>query len=232
MNFSPLRISKVETEGPFQASKWLKVPVLLDVNELRALLNLLPTALIYRTSSLVKEGEEVISHAEFISIYSNYIATLKEGKIPGPEYRLAFSPILTCAADHLYRVVTSDSSLVRIAKPVIQMQAHVFDYSPADGKFRSMVLGPNTISWGLQFSYPQLFQENSTNQIFKVSDTPQFPNTHLFHILQQWVRRHTIPIPVVIHDKVINVPIRIGKECLSWINNHAQLQAKGLKIKL
>lgn len=232
MAHSPLRISTVAAEGPFQASKWLAVPALLDVNELESLLQILEGSLLYNTGSLTREGEEIISQKEWLEMYRGYIASLKEGKIPDDiDYRVAFSPVITASADHLYRVVMADGrQLVRIAKPVIQLQAHSFDYSSADGKFRSMVLGTETITWGLQFSYPQLFQDNATKEVFKVGETPQFPNTHLFHLLQQWIRRSTIPTPLIVDGKAVNVPIRIGKECLPWINRHPQLIKKGLKV--
>jgi hypothetical protein len=48
--------------------------------------------------------------------------------------------------------------------------------------------------------------------------------------MQQWVRSHTIATPFEVEGKKVNVPIRLGKECLSRINSHPQLQAKGLRV--
>jgi hypothetical protein len=64
-----------------------------------------------------------------------------------------------------------------------------------------------------------------------VKETPSFPNTVLFHQIQRWMRGATIPTPFLVDGKGVNVPLRLGKRCLSWINTHAQLKAKGIRVK-
>jgi hypothetical protein len=93
-----------------------------------------------------------------------------------------------------------------------------------------MVFGINSISWGIQFSYPQLYQDENC-QIQVVKPGPEFPNTVLFQKMQRWIRQHTIPTPFLTPYQRINAPIRMGRQVLNWINNHPQLKAKNLSIK-
>lgn len=229
MNFSiPLRPSVSYT---LQASKWQKIPLLIDVGEMNALLTALGQFWIVQTSGLIAIEEEIISQESFLDIYQHYIFALKrKEEFQDSRIRPCFSSIWTTSLDALYAVkVNEKQCLVKVRQPVVQLQAHRFDYTFADGSFRSMVMGQDSISWGIQFSYPHLYQDENL-QVAAVRESPQFPNTVLFKKIQQWVRSHTIATPFEVEGKKVNVPIRLGKECLQWINDHPQLQAKGLRV--
>lgn len=218
--------------GVLQASKWLSYPVLIDADEMEALFKELRDFEIYLVSGVSKRGEEKISREAFLELYRTYIDALKEGKLP-PEghYRTVFSSVFTTTSDALFAVhVETDQQLVKIAKPVIQLQVHRISYSLVDGKFRSMVWGPDSITWGIQFSYPQIYQDAVTKQVVQIGETDQFPNTALFRRLQRWGRHHTIATPFLVNGQRINVPVRIGKQCLPWINRHPQLIEKHLAV--
>ncbi|MGE3954374.1 MAG: hypothetical protein AB7F31_04140 [Parachlamydiales bacterium] len=208
-----LRSSRPER---YSASKWLKVPVLLEGDELEALLHEIGGAF-YLTSGVVERGE--VSVVEFLESYRRYIAGLKRGEIPDREAtRTLFSSVWSTTPDALYTQPVGGRTLIRISLPVIQLRPHFIHYSPLDGQIRSMSPG---ISWGLEFSYPTLLQRGSA--IEKVDD--RFPNTAPFKTLQRWVRHHTLPVPFVIDGKRKNVPIRLGKGCFSWIGGHPELGA-------
>lgn len=227
---SPLRISS--NEPPMQASKWLDIPLLIDATEMRQLFDVLGDFYIYGASSLCKPGEEQISKQEFLQKYETYIQDLKNGRLPDEStFRRFFSSIFTVSSEFLYIVQTANGQhLVRVSKPVIQLQPHRLSYSTIDGKFRSMVLGIDNLSWGIQFSYPQIFQDPQNNEVKQVADNLEFPNTALFRAIQRWIRHHTIPSPFLVEGKKINVPARLGKECLTWINQHPQFEEKGFRI--
>lgn len=215
--------SRVE---PYHASKWLSVALLIDAAEMKALFDFLGNFLIFTVGSIVKRGEGLITHESFLSCYAHYIEILKSGNIPEDSiYRSVFASVLTVSPDHLYALhVGTDGDLIRINKPVIQLQAHNLDYSTADGKFRSMVFGKDSVLWGVQFSYPQLFEDPSNHSVRKVDNS--FPNTSLFRALQKWTRLNTVPTPFLVNEKIINAPVRLGKRCFSWINNHVHVQKK------
>ncbi|MBA3957296.1 MAG: hypothetical protein H0X51_02715 [Parachlamydiaceae bacterium] len=219
---------------PMQASKWLLSPILIDPQEMQALFDSMGPFSIYQTSNICKRGEGLISATTFLQHYREYIVALQEGRLlDESEYRSYFSTVFTADPDLLYVVpVGEDRQLIRVAKPVIQLQSHHLNYSFADGKFRSMTFGSSSITWGVQFSYPQLFQDAATQQPESVVDSPSFPNTALFHRLQRWVRHNTLPTPFLVGDTQINVPMRLGKNCFAWINQHPQLREQGIRVRI
>lgn len=221
------------TKEPYNASKWLSVALLIDAREMKSLFEALGDFQIFTVGSVAKRGKGLVSHEDFLSCYARYIEKLKNGSIPEDStYRSMFASVFTLFSDHLYALhVGTDSELIRVSKPVVQSQAHNLDYSKADGKFRSMVFGQDSVLWGMQFSYPQLFEDPQTHAVHKVDDSHLFPNTMLFRALQKWTRLNTVPTPIIVDEKVIHVPMRLGKNCFAWINSHPQLEKKGLRIK-
>lgn len=228
-----LRSSTVEKEGSFQVSKWLQVQVLLDLDEMRALFEALNPFSIYSTGRILQRGAEEISQEEFLECYGFYIEALKQGRLPEGGYSSYFSSVFSVTADTLYAVQLEDGrTLVRPCLPVVQLQAHSMAYSQGDGKFRPMILGSSSILWGLQFSYPQIFQNPKTFQIEKVDEGERFVNTAFFKSLQRWLRKHSRATPLLMGSKKINVPMRLGKRAFSWIHQHPQLREQQIGVML
>lgn len=231
----PLRQSTV-AEKPLQASKWLQSQALLSKEELEDLFKFLEESFnfyLYPCGVVCSKEKGEISKTEFVEAYGKYINSLKHGETPDLAfYRTVFSPAMTITTDALFTIpVGEDRQIIRISRPVIQLQAHNIDYSTVDKKFHSMVFGIDSIAWGLQFSYPQLFQDNETKQVEIIKKNQTFPNTALFQLLQKWMRQHTIPTPFIAEGKVTNVPMRLGKKCLDWIHQHPQLVQKNISVK-
>lgn len=227
-----LRFSTLNEEGPLQVSKWLKIQMLVDIEEIKSLFSFLGEFLIYNASTVCKEGQGIITQNKFLDCYADYINALKNGRMPEESfYRQCFSSVFTVSPDSLYAVKIGEGmQLIRIRKPVIQLQSHRLNYSSEDGKFRSMTLGTDSIVWGIQFSYPQLYLNNRTKEIENVMEIHRFANTSLFRSLQKWTRQHTIPTPFFVNHERINVPMRLGKQCISWINKHPQLIEKNIHV--
>lgn len=231
----PLRNS-TPSEKPLQASKWLQIQGLLSKNEFTELLDYLAATTnfyLYTCGTVCSKDEGEIPKNEFLDVYAEYIDSLSQGKLPDQSlYRTAFSPAMTVSTDSLFTIpVGEDRQIIRISKPVIQLQAHNMNFSEVDKKFHSMVFGTDNIPWGIQFSYPQLYQDNQTKQVEIIKKSLSFPNTSLFQALQKWMRQHTIPTPFIVEGATINVPMRLGKECLSWINQHPSLIKKNISVK-
>lgn len=229
----PLQSASLEDVPPMQVSKLLRVQALLETAEMQSLFKELGHFYIYLAGTVVDKDKGYVSHEEFIQRYADYLQVLKSGKSPEDAlYRPYFSSIFTTIPDILYAAHFEDGrQLIRAARPVVQLQLHRMDFSPVDGKFRPMILGIDSISWGIQFSYPQLFQNPSTKQPENVGETDDFPNTRLFRTLQRWIRHNTLPTPFIAAGQKINVPIRLGKQCLAWINTHPHLLKKGLQVE-
>ncbi len=228
----PFRISSPKKEGILQVSKWLKIQVILGIDEMEELLSILGQVYFVCVSQAVTANDAVISSASFLEKYAAYVKCLQSGNIPDPsEFRAVFSSALTTDLDIFYGMaVGADKYLIKPLKPVIQLQAHSFFYSGLDHKFHPMVLSEDSVSWGLQFSYPQLYQDPVSHKVIKVSDADEFPNTALYSKLSKWVRSSTLPTPFVVDGTRTNSPIRIGKKSLGWIKDHPQLKKKGITL--
>jgi hypothetical protein len=227
-----LRISSPQEEGSLRVSKWIKVQVLLDATEMEELFAELGSFSVFCVSDVVTSHQALISHSEFLRKYREYSNALKQGEVPEEvSLKRYFSAILTTTPEFVYAMqVGQDKYLIKALRPVVQLQLHRFFVSSVDGKFHPMVLGEESITWGLQFSYPQIFQDPKNHQFSKVTNTPDFPNTQLFLHLMRWIRKNTIATPFVREGVRVNVPMRLGKKCFSWIGSHPQLPAKGLTV--
>lgn len=215
-----LRISTPQLEGVYQGSKYLKHQVLCDGDELKNLFELLTPLIIYPLTGL-GDGEPIaLDH--FLSEYNSWIEGLKEGRVPSDaELRRILACAFTVETDALWKQeVPGGRFIIKMAKPVVQVQAHFFTYSPIDGVFRPMTMGQGSLFWGLQFSYPQIYQEPRTMELMEVDESP---NSELFQKIKQWVRDFTRATPFIVDEKKTNVPIRLGKNCFSWIHKHPQL---------
>lgn len=219
-------------EKPLQASKWLSLQALLDTDELKDLLESLGEFYLARCGAVCNANEGLIAPDQLLAFYEKYVRALKNRELPNAtQARHFLSLALTKALDDLYAIpLENEKQILRICKPVIQLQANYIDYSFEDKKFRPMIFGMESIPWGIQFSYPQLFQNSETKAVEQVKNNSSFPNSALYHTLQKWIRQHTIPTPFEVEGHVYNVPIRLGKKCLSWINQHPQLSIKGIKV--
>lgn len=221
------------SSSPLQAAKWLDYQALIDEEEMVGLFDQLGPFSLYYCGTVCKPGEGEIEKNAFLDHYRAYVHCLREGTPPDQFlYRRLFSPAMTVTPEVLFAIQLGDGrQIIRVSKPVVQLQAHCMNYSIVDKKFHPMVFGTDSISWGIQFSYPQLYQDNMTKEVRSVTDTPDFPNTPLFRSLQKWMRQYTIPAPFVVDGVLTNVPMRLGKKCLSWIDRHPHLKQKGITVK-
>lgn len=219
-------------EQPMQASKWLDVQALLDPDEMALLLDELNSPHLFLTGCVCQEGQGLLAKNDFLLAYAKYISELSQGRVPNEqEFRAKFSATLTVTPEVLYSIpIEGGRQIIRVARPAVQMQFHRLGFSREDNKFHPMAFGSQIIYWGVQFSYPQLYLDLHTNEVFTVRENDDFPNTALFRSLQRWMRHHTIPTPFLLNDQRVNVPIRLGKKCISWINNHPQLKELGLAV--
>lgn len=221
----------VSEDHPLEAAKWLSLPMMLNPGELENLLKSLGDIHIVKTLSRVEEGKEEISRDEFVSLYAEYVGFLKEGAIPeSRRFKGVFSSVITLDLDALFSVpLDSGYHVVKVKSPIIQMQYHTMKWSKEEGKFRSQLFGQDSLPWGILFSYPQILLHQETKEIIK-ADSPGFINYRLFKEIQKWQRQHTIPTPFLVDERRINTSQRLGKECLSWIENHPLFKLHDLKI--
>ncbi len=218
-----LRISSLSQEGVYQGSKYLKVQVLCDPEELSKLFERFQIPFYLFLLTGLSDGHP-IEPSRFLSEYGTWIDELKKGRIPSDaELKRILACALTDETQALWKQeVPGNRYLIKMTKPVVQIQAHFFTYSSVDGVFRPMTMGPGSIFWGLQFSFPQIYQNPKTMELLEVEDLG------LFQTIRQWTRDETRATPFIVDGKRINVPIRLGKKCFAWIHCHPQLQSMGV----
>lgn len=233
-----LSLSTLEKEGTLLVSKLLKIPVLLDEEDLENLFDFLlkqfSNFYIFPSSGLCQKDQEHISLSNFLSTYAHYVGFLKRGENPPPStFRSCLSAIWTLNLDTVFAMeVGNDKRLIKPKKPIIQIQPHHFIYSQEDKKIRSMVFSKESITWGLHLTYPQLYQDAKTQDIYSFNDINYFPNTPFFKAIQKWIRDQTRATPFLIEGKTLYFPMRISKKALSWVGNHPQLYQKDIKVDL
>ena len=225
---SHLRVSTPALEGVFNASKWLKIQVLLDAEEMEELFLELSPFFLFNVSQILRNPE--IPAEKFLESYRIYCSSLREESKPKVDLP-TFSAAMTTDLSGLYALqVRPGEWMAKIIKPAIQIQYHQFLPSRVDGGFHPMIHGPESVSWGLQFSYPQLFQDPHSKEYLKIDDSEMFPNTQLYSKLAKWMRAHTVPATFVWNAVKKATPLRLGKKCFSWIGHHSQLVGKGIQI--
>lgn len=212
-------------EGVYQGSKYLKYQVLCEIAELEKLF--IDPIQIYPLTGL-SDGEP-ISSERFLTEYGSWIERLKQGEVPADaDLRKVLAAAWTIDETALWKQpVAGGRYLIKMRRPVVQVQSHFFTYSSVDGVFRPMAMGAGSIFWGLQFSYPQIYQEPKTMEFLEADE---LPNARLFQKIKHWVREETRPTPFIVEGKRTNVPIRLGKTCFSWIHHHPQLKEQKISV--
>ncbi|HEX2579927.1 MAG TPA: hypothetical protein VHK67_05965 [Rhabdochlamydiaceae bacterium] len=218
----------------FSVSKWLKHQVLLDYSEMQELCGHLCSHLapfhFFNVSEIKPLAELELSLESFLKSYQDYIGVLKAGKIPlERQMQRNLSCALTIDSNLLYaQPIGTDKFMAKPLKPVVQMQQHRFFFSKTAETIHPMVMSHESIHWGVQLAYPQIFFDGAAYS--KVSDETLFPNTALFTKLVKWLRSSTVPTTFVRNSKKISTPIRMGKRCFPWIQNHVQLKEQGIAV--
>jgi hypothetical protein len=227
-----LRVSAKEAI-PYLVSKWLHIQFLIDQEEMSKLLDDLGEVFLFSTLGVKPVHENKMTKEYFLSVYNRYIELLRSKVKPtDEEFRFGFTALITSSLETVQALDVGQGREIICPKlPSLQVQHHRFDYSLTDKKFRPMVFGKDTISWGLQISYPQLFQDPTSREISSALDAKNFVNAALFKKFQEWIRKNTAPTPFEVEGSVVRVPIRIGKNCLSWAKGHPELAAKSLQVK-
>jgi hypothetical protein len=221
-----MRISTPAQEGQFQAAKWLKLQALVDSQELSALFDLVEPSWLLPLSGMFSMGELPVQRGDFLLEYRRWIEALQNGSIP--EIKKYNALAWTKNEESFWlQEVPGNRYLVKPCEPMVHIQVHQMGYSSVDGVFRPMVLSQESIFWGLQFSFPQVIQQSKTMDLVEVEEGP---NLELFQTVRKWVRERTVAIPMVVDGKRINLPMRLGKTCFSWINRHPQLVSRNFSV--
>jgi hypothetical protein len=207
----------------FQAAKWNSIQVLLDPDELKELCKL-PFE-IFPLSGIDSLVDLPFSKERFVTSYAEIVNRLKSGEV---NLQISQSSIRAVAwleegDAPAFQELKPSFFMARPQKPYVRVELHEMIFSEETFLFKPMIRSKESIFWGLQFSYPQIYQETS-------GAIQNSPKSLLFSKIRSWVRDFTVPTPIGKGDLKQNFSIRIGKKCFSWIDQHAQLNKFGLKV--
>ncbi len=221
----PLRLSTIEAEGVFRCAKWVSHTVLFSLSGLQELLTAINPYFLLPMAEPVAKERWCISQETLLEQYKRYLEEIKSSAaLPAIAMRRFFSLTLTSSLEDVYAVsLAKERIFIKPRRPVIQIQLYRCYLSPA-GEFHPMILHPDSFSWGLQFSYPQIYEDPHTHQFFKVLLESEFNNTRTFKSIVSWIRTHTKPVPLSVKEKVLHAPFRIEKKSENPLLCHLGLQ--------
>jgi hypothetical protein len=163
---------------------------------------------------------------EFLVTYMSWIDSLKKGEIPS-NFGCLNASMWTRSSDSLWlQELPGKRYMARPRVPFLQVQVHHMGFSLVDKVFRPMSLSQDGIFWGLQFSFPQIYEHPRDG----IVETMQSEGAEMFQIVRKWSRDCTIATPILVDETRENLPIRIGKNCFSWVNRHPGLISKQLSV--
>lgn len=224
-----LQKSTIQAEGEYKCSKWQTLAILFSKEELESLLSSLGECFFLPVAEPVIEGEECVSGNKIIKLYEEYLSWIrKTEELPPAEVRRFFSLGLTSSLDDVYVVpVGKDKVFVRPKRPIIQLQLYRCYLAP-DGVFHPMILHPDSFSFGLQFAYPQIYEDPKTHQFHKVFLEEGFSNTQLYKKVVAWSRENTKPFNL---QEGGVAPFRLGKKEENPLSYHLGLQKALFRVK-
>ncbi len=228
---TPPPINSSENPKQLRASKWNCLQALFGEEEWSALFEALGSPSLFFCGSMWPKESFQEHQTLFAAHLRSYTEALKQGALPDlSQARTYFSACLTDNVNTVYlQDVQNDQYLLRFSLPIIQVQHHTMNYSPYDGKMHSMVFGRDAITWGVQFSYPQMYLDMD-GQVRQTSEGSSHPNKELFKTLQRWIRHNTLPCTFLCEERKIPSSIRIGKALSASIMEHPQLRRHGLQL--
>ncbi len=219
-------ISTFAAEGRFQAAKWIKIQALIDERELSCLMEMMEPFAIYPLAGALPIETFPMPKETFLGTYKGWIDGLKKGELP-THFGCLNASMWARSPDSLWlQELPGKRYMARPREPFLQVQVHHMGYSLVDKVFRPMSLSQDGIFWGLQFSFPQIYEHPRDG----IVETMQSVGSEMFQIVRKWSRDHTIATPMMVDGIRENLPIRIGKNCFSWVNYHTGLLSKQLSV--
>ena len=229
----PLPVGQLPSKKMLQPSKWLTFRVLIEKDEMAALVQVCQPLFIGNVSECVTEKTALLKTEEFLRCYHEYIEVLKKKEVPDRKaLRPFFSAAWTSAKETLEAFPTPHKQwMIKPVLPIIQLSAHFFSFSETSHRFHSMVYGSEAVPWGLQFSYPQLYALSHQGKVHFSLKDQALPNYALFKVLKNWVRNQTRPARFFFQGKRMNATFRLSQSVANWMALHPSLKQIGLELQ-
>lgn len=227
----PIRIHPYAEE--IRYAKWLQTPLLCSLEELDLLLHSLGSIFLVPAGGLLEREALFVSPEDLRSTYQQYLAWIvSSAALPSAEMRRHLTLMMSVSLDSFSAAeIKTGRFMIKPVQPVVMIQPYHFFMSSLDQKIHSMVMSQESISWGLQFSYPQMYEDPKNHLFGKISEAPEFPNTALYKKVVQWVRSFAMPAPVHYMGQKTHASFRIGKQAFALAQAHKGLQKRGIEVR-
>ncbi len=222
MSTSTFQVISQSRMPPYHVSKWAYIAALLSAKELKELFHTLKIRQLCDISRVLPFDQLTISVETLLENYQSYL----EGLIDSSSlqnHKIATYGFASSLEHFRAMQVGEDRFILKPVLPVLRVQKYQFNVSE-EGKVLSMVQGQGAIRFGLQFSYPMIFQDPDTLHVLNVLRCENFSRTtSLYRILNQFIREHTNPLAILWQGRKRRLPVKLGKDCFSWVGKHHDL---------
>lgn len=223
-------VSLPQAQNRYRASKWIAFQMLLTRNELEDLFNEI-SAQVFCCIAKVDEEKNLLYHKEsYLSLYTSYLEALKsQNKFLIKQLLISLNVALAYDESSLYKVLAPNNKcLIKIKKPCIQVKPFNFVYHFGLEKFLTNIKSEEAIYFGLEFSFPQIFQDPQSQEIQSLFKNNLSLSETYFNKIRLFVREKTKPAKFLISDKRKVATFRIGKTCAGFVEELSFLKEKQL----
>ena len=179
-----------------QAAKYLKVYAIIE--KMEDLFSALPEFTILQLGRFVEDP--VINKEDFLLAWEQYLV---DHEFVSPY----FSSAWTCDPEATTELKHEDGRrMIQLIAPVLQLRPH--RYLISEEKLHMMVYGKNTISFGIEFSYPALYSTTVDPKVRKTLHET-LPNNKLYKAFASWIRKNTRPQKLQVSGKELLTTMRM-----------------------
>ncbi len=212
-------------------AKWISFELLLHPEEMKDLLESFSGTLAFSLRKTAPLAEQRISFSSLLQDYKKYVLYLMNGEIPPVEFLQNGNlyPVFTEDPMTLSYYPYKESGNIKMQKPSMPAKPVCLHFSPRDLSVRPVARNPEDILWGLQFSFPYLYQDSQTKKIetFRPSS---YPNHSLPKRMRSFIRERTVPTTFLYQSQKLTSSFRLGKKYLPYISKHPQLKRYSLSV--
>ncbi|MCF7852942.1 MAG: hypothetical protein K9M07_06855 [Simkaniaceae bacterium] len=192
--------------NPLQASRFISHYALLDPKTMRALLHELGCS-VYNVSKVLSEQECKDYGPFFLERYTDYINALFKADFDPKLFRKDLTCALTLDMEAVViQTLPGQRYLAKPQYPIVQLGIYQFIIGD-NGRILHHVLGKESICFGLEWSYPQLYRDPKTKQ--NLNALKEAPNHVLWKKITTWMRKETHLLKIKRGDETIPTQLRL-----------------------
>ena len=222
--------STLNKEGAFKTSKHQRVQVFLSKDEFLDLLESLGEFYIVEHSKVLSCNAKTLSNEELISRYQKYLDAIYKEEV-SRDVLMSLSLAISGDCSSFYKIELPDQRcMVKQKMPALLLQPFSFHFDRENQEVFTGVHTEERIYFGVEISYPTIFQEPhslETRFLLKEKDNQ---NTKIYKELTRRIRKMTVPTQLQINEKKKAFSFKIGVKQLLFAAKHPKLKKENLKL--